>query len=87
MKFSFSSIKGLRNLQNLVMLNIAHNHLHSIGVLNACHALQSLDASGNAIQHVEDLSHLTSLKVILHRNHILLINEGFPFRIVFEFRS
>lgn len=45
------------------MLNISTNNLHSIGALNACHALQSLDASGNAIQQLEDLSHLTSLKV------------------------
>ena len=60
---TFPSISGLRSLQNLVMLNISNNNLHSIGVLNFCPALQSLDASGNAIQQIEDLSHSTSLKV------------------------
>lgn len=69
------------------MLNISHNHLHSIGVLNACHTLQSLDAGGNAIQHLEDLSRLTLLKVTRHQNNIPLMNEVFPFWIVFEFRS
>lgn len=45
------------------MINISNNNIHSIAVLNECHALQSLDASGNSIQHIEDLSRLTSLKV------------------------
>jgi Leucine-rich repeat (LRR) protein len=64
------------------MLNISNNNLHSIAVLNSCHALQSLDASGNSIQQIEDLSHLTSLKVKKKpiRNSIL-----FLFDIVFKF--
>lgn len=45
------------------MLNVSNNNLHSIAMLNSCHTLQSLDASGNSIQQIEDLSHLTSLKV------------------------
>jgi len=45
------------------MLNISNNNIHSIAILNSCYALQSLDASGNSLQHIEDLSHLTSLKV------------------------
>lgn len=45
------------------MLNIAGNHIHHIGALNACLALQSLDASDNAIRQIEDLSHLHALKV------------------------
>ncbi|CAF4638335.1 unnamed protein product, partial [Rotaria magnacalcarata] len=53
----------LKNLQNLIMLNISNNNIHSIAALGTCHALQSLDASENAIQQIEDLSHLTSLKV------------------------
>jgi Leucine-rich repeat (LRR) protein len=57
------------------MLNISNNNLHSIAVLNACHALQSLDASGNSIQQIEDLSHLTLLKVNRKeiRNSILFL--------------
>ena len=45
------------------MLNVASNNIHSIGVLNTCHSLQSLDASDNSIRLIEDLSHLTTLKV------------------------
>jgi Leucine-rich repeat (LRR) protein len=45
------------------MLNISNNNLHTIAALNSCHALQSLDASENSIQQIDDLSHLTSLKV------------------------
>ncbi len=46
------------------MLNISNNNIGTIAVLNTCHALQSLDASENSIQQIEDLSQLTSLKVI-----------------------
>jgi Leucine-rich repeat (LRR) protein len=45
------------------MLNISNNEIHSIAVLNTCHALQSLDASENSIHQIEELSQLTSLKV------------------------
>ena len=46
------------------MLNISNNNIGTIAVLNTCHALQSLDVSENSIQQIEDLSQLTSLKVI-----------------------
>jgi Leucine-rich repeat (LRR) protein len=45
------------------MINISNNNIQNIAILNTCHALQSLDASDNSIQQIEDLSHLTSLKV------------------------
>ncbi|CAF3094377.1 unnamed protein product [Rotaria sp. Silwood2] len=62
---------GLKTLQNLVILNISGNNIQNIGALNSCHSLQSLDASDNSIRHIEDLSHLTSLKYLnLHKNLI-----------------
>jgi Leucine-rich repeat (LRR) protein len=45
------------------MLNVSNNNISSIAALNTCYALQSLDASGNSIQQIEDLSQLASLKV------------------------
>ena len=54
---------GLGTLQNLVMLNIANNNIRTIAALDNCRALQSLDASSNSIQQLEDLSHAVSLKV------------------------
>jgi len=65
------------------MLNISNNNLHSIAVLNSCHALQSLDASGNSIQQIEDLSHLTSLKV--NRKEKKLEIQFYSYSIVFKF--
>ncbi|CAF5023815.1 unnamed protein product, partial [Rotaria socialis] len=45
---------------------------------NACHSLQSVDASDNSIRHIEDLSHLTTLKYLnLHKNLIdSLVSTG-----------
>lgn len=54
---------ALRNLQNLVLVNLSNNNIFSIAALNACPLLQSVDASCNAIQQIDDLSRLTSLKV------------------------
>lgn len=45
------------------MINISHNHIGTLAPLNSCRLLQSLDASFNAIQQIDDLSQLTSLKV------------------------
>ena len=45
------------------MLNIANNHIRTVAALDHCRALQSLDASSNSIQQLEDLSHAVSLKV------------------------
>ncbi len=45
------------------MVNISNNNIQNISALNTCHSLQSIDASDNAIRQIEDLSHLTSLKV------------------------
>ncbi len=52
------------------MLNIAGNNIQNIGALNTCPSIQSLDASDNSIRHIEDLSHLTSLKVKAIENKI-----------------
>ena len=54
---------GLGTLENLVILNIANNNIRTIAALDNCRALQSLDASSNSIQRLEDLSHAVSLQV------------------------
>lgn len=66
------------------MLNIAHNNIASIAALNACHALQSLDASENVLQQIEDLSNLKSLKVYNYDCFSFFTNDlyvGFIFSI------
>ena len=67
------------------MLNISNNNLHTIAALNSCHALQSLDASGNSIQQIDDLSHLTSLKVKKKRIKKKLEIQFYSYSIVFKF--
>lgn len=62
--YLFVFILGLKTLQNLVILNISSNNIQDLSALNSCHLLQSIDASDNSIRHIEDLSQLTSLKVI-----------------------
>jgi Leucine-rich repeat (LRR) protein len=54
---------ALKMLSNLIILNIASNNITSLAPLNACHALQSLDASDNSLRQIDDLSQLLSLKV------------------------
>ena len=57
---------GLKELKLLSWLGLANNKIKTIQQLNQCVHLEHLDLSGNFIQHLNDLSFLKNLKVLVN---------------------